>query len=126
MDEVFRLVRHQCSTRRVRREIALADEPLLMRGRRGQVRLALLGAAMSVVGRCAAEGTLVLRASAAGAWVQARVECSGPKQESDVAQHAGIPLSVCRLIVEAHGGTLRGDEAGGAAPALELSLPAAH
>ena len=134
IEDVARFVKHETTSKQIRRDLVLPDYPLTIHGRRIDLRLALLNLACGLVeatkqGGClhvhafSTEGfaEIVLRADQGQVTQQ---DLDDYEQLAFVPKGSGGGLFIARLIVEAHGGEVHVDSLGGSHSAsIRVMLP---
>lgn len=141
--EVARILANDAALREAKLVVALPPGPLPIRGDAVQLQQVAINLAMNALDAVAArpvgERRVTLRAAAReDGRVELAVEDTGPGIEAanrgrifdpfftTKPSGMGMGLSICRSIAEAHGGSLRAEDAPGGGALFRFTLPAAE
>jgi signal transduction histidine kinase len=144
LDQTVKLVSGRAARQGVGIELQGPGEPVRAEADMGQVRQVVLNLLMNALDALPAGGTVWVRTATEGdpagrRWLTIRVADNGAGLPAELGQQifepfvstkdtgVGLGLSVCRRIVEAHGGTITAADrpGGGAIFVVRLPLPAA-
>ncbi len=115
--DVEKFLKHETTSKQIRRQLLLSETPLIIHGRLIELRLALLNLVCTLLEATKQGGSLYLQALNTESFAEIEVRADQVRlnqyagheyeQLAFIPQESDIGLFVARLIVEAHGGKLQ-------------------